>query len=246
MKRLVDRFDRALRACADIGQLERLLAWATAELGFDFYALLDHASVAGPSRGLLRIDNYPRAWVRELVGSGMVLDDPVHLASRHSNSAFRWKDAHRLAALGLRHRTIFARSRRFGLGPGFTVPANVPGEPSASCSFAVRAGRKLPVKRLQCAELVGAHALRAARRFRAPVLAQRPHLSRRQVQCLRLVAIGKTDWEIAHILGLGVETVHHYVKSARIAYGVATRTQLVVHGVRDAWIDLADLNPPNG
>ena len=246
VKRLVDRFDRAIRGCADAGQLERLLAWAAAELGFDHYALLDHSSLERGTRGLVRMDNYPRSWVRDLVGSGLVMDDPVHLASRHSSSGFCWRDAHRLVPLGARHRAIFERSRRHGLGPGFTVPANVPGEPSASCSFAVRAGRKLPLERLQCAELVGAHALREARRFRSCDPAVRPRLSPRQVQCLRLVAMGKTDWEIARILGLSVETAHQYVKSARAAYETVSRTQLVVLGLRDRWISFEDVTPPNG
>jgi LuxR family quorum-sensing system transcriptional regulator CciR len=140
-----------------------------------------------------------------------------------------------------------ARSRYFGLGAGFTVPANVPGEPSASCSFAVRAGMDLPAARLRCTELIGAHALCAARRLRtARARRTRPRLSRREVQCLRLVAIGKTDSEIAIILGLGTETARQYVKSARAAYDVVSRTQLVVHGLRDAWISFEEAIPPDG
>ncbi len=196
---------------------------------------------------LLRIDNYPNPWVRELVDGGLAADDPVHLASRRSNSGFIWRDIGALVRLEPRHRNIFARSRSFGIGPGFTVPANVPGEPSASCSFAVVSGCELPLERLHCAELVGARALSAARRLR-PLAGTRarPRLSRREVQCLRLVALGKTDWEIAAILGLSIETVHHYVKSARAAYDVATRTQLVVHALRDAWISFDEAIPPSG
>lgn len=49
-----------------------------------------------------------------------------------------------------------------------------------------------PDRRLMCAELIGSHSLRAARRIlRLPGTAERPHLSRREVQCLRLVAVGK-------------------------------------------------------
>ena len=127
------------------------------------------------------------------------------------------------------------------------MPANVPGEPSGSCSFAVRAGRGLPRNRLLCAELIGAHAFRAARRIHDyPGRSLHPHLSRRELECLRLVAAGKTDWEIAAILGLSVETAHHYVKSARAAYDVVSRTQLVVYGLRDAWISFEDAIPPDG
>ena len=76
--------------------------------------------------------------------------------------------------------------------------------------------------------------------------AARPHLSRREIQCLQLLARGKTDWEIARILGISVETARQYVKRARAAYAVASRTQLVVHGLRDEWVTFEEAIPPSG
>jgi LuxR family quorum-sensing system transcriptional regulator CciR len=182
-----------------------------------------------------------------MTSAGYAADDPVHAASRRSNTGFRWCELGALISLERRHRTILERSRDHGIGGGFTIPANVPGEPSASCSFAVRAGRDMPVRRFRCAEIVGAHALRAARRLRALAPpTRRPHLSRREIQCLKLVAMGKTDWEIAKILGLSIETAHQYVKSARAAYDAVSRTQLVVYGLRDSWIGFDEAIPPNG
>lgn len=244
MKRLSDRFAEAARSCRDLPNLRALLEEVTAELGFHYFALLDHASLGGHRAGLLRIDNYPEDWVEELVARDYAVDDPVHLASRRTNIGFGWCDLGNLIKLERRHTRILARSRRFGLGPGLTVPANVPGEPSASCSFAVRTGCEIPAERLRCAELVGAHALSAARRLRPS--APRPHLSRRELQCLKLVALGKSDWEIARILGLSPHTAHQYVKRARAAYDAVSRTQLVVHGLRDDWISFEDAIPPNG
>jgi len=239
VRRLSDRFTEAAESCSDLGQLRLLLGDAARELGFDYFALLDHVTLTGKPQGLVRIDNYPEAWVSELVDRGYAGDDPVHLASRRSNTGFGWCDLGSLVALERRHRHILARSRYFGLAGGFTIPANVPGEPSASCSFAVRSGRDIPDAAMRCAELVGAHALRAARRLRSlPPRRPRPHLSRREVECLRLVALGKTDWEIAKILGLSIETAHQYVKRARAAYGSVSRTQLVVHALRDSWLSL--------
>jgi LuxR family quorum-sensing system transcriptional regulator CciR len=72
----------------------------------------------------------------------------------------------------------------------------------------------------------------------------RPHLSRRQVQCVRLVAAGKTDWEIAVILGIGLETARQYVKRARSAYGAVSRAQVVVLGLRDDWLSFDDALDP--
>ncbi len=247
MRRLSDRFAEAAQACPGLPQLSTLVGDVARELGFDFFALLDHASLVAGTPGLVRIDNYPGGWVEELISTGWAANDPVHLASRRACAGFGWCELGGLIRLERQHKRILVRSRHFGLGPGFTVPAHVPGEPDASCSFAVRTGRELPADRLHCAELVGLHALNAARRLRPrPPRRQRPRLSRRELQCLRLVALGKTDWEIGAILGIGAETARQYVKRARAAYDCVSRTQLVVEGLRDAWISLEESSPPDG
>lgn len=247
MRRLSDRFAEAAQCCADLPQLRNLLGEAAAELGFHHFALLDHCSLTSAGKGLVRIHNYPESWVEELLERGYAVDDPVHLASRRTNTGFSWDELDGLIPLSRRHRRILARSRSFGLGDGFTIPVNVPGEPSGSCSFAVRAGLGLPRSRLRCAELIGAYAFRAARRIHPPPgRLQRPHLSRRELECLRLVARGKSDREIAIILGISSETARQYVKRARAAYDVVSRTQLVVHGLLDGWLGFEDAIPPNG
>jgi LuxR family transcriptional regulator, quorum-sensing system regulator CciR len=245
VRRLSDLFAESAESCADLPQLRTLLANAASELGFHYFALLHHASLGGAGAALVLIDNYPEDWVQELVARGYAADDPVHLASRRTNAGFGWCDLSRMIRIERRHRLILARGREHGIGQGFTIPANVPGEPSASCSFAVRTGVDLPAARLHCAELIGAHALQAARRLRPSATLERPHLSRRELQCLKLVALGKTDWEIAQILGLSPHTAHQYVKRARAAYDTVSRTQLVVYGLRDAWISFEEAIPPN-
>lgn len=245
MKRLIDRFAVDADACVNSEQLHALLGDACAEMGFGHFALLHHASLSTPRSCHVRLDNYPDGWVRELTVTGLVVDDPVHLASRRMNIGFAWADLGRIIELSQRQRKILARSRRFGIDQGFTVPVNVPGEPSGSCSFAMRRGQALPAMRLRCAELVGMHAFEAARRLNRLADERRPpHLSRRELQCLRLVAVGKSDWEIATILGIGLETVRTYIKHARALYGVATRTQLAIHALRDALISFEDAIPP--
>lgn len=245
MRRLSDRFAEAAAGCTAVAQLEALLHETVPELGFDHFALLDHASLAGSRAGLIRIDNYPEAWTDELVGRGLAGDDPVHLACTRAGAGFGWCELSRLICLEPRHRRILARSRYHGLGGGFTIPWNIPGEPCASCSFAFRTGSELPLPRLHCAELVGLHALGAARRLRCVSRSPRPRLSRREVECLRWVAFGKSDWEIARILGISVETVHQYVKRARAAYDSVSRAQLVVHALRDCWIGFDDAPLPS-
>jgi LuxR family transcriptional regulator, quorum-sensing system regulator CciR len=245
VRRLADRFGEAARKCDTLAALRELLADAANELGFDYFALLHHASLTAPKANHVRIDNYPSGWTEELVAGGLAADDPVHCASRRTNAAFDWSELGSLITIEARQKIILERSRRHGIGEGLTVPVNVPGEPGGSCSFAMRKGRALRRENILCAELIGSRGFRAARRLVGyPAVRSRPHLSPRELQCLRLVAAGKTDWEIAVILGISRETARQYVKRARSAYDAVTRAQLVVYGLRDEWLTFEEAIDP--
>src|SRR3546814_14035389 len=82
-------------------------------------------------------------------------------------------------------RRVLALGREQGIGDGFTVPANVPGEALGSCSFANEAGRPMRDEMLTLAQLAGAFAFEGARRLwstRAPIATptppMRPHRQR--------------------------------------------------------------------
>lgn len=243
---LIDAFDTAAASCTTVAQIAPLLVDAARELGFDHVALLHHASLTAAHGDLIRIVAYPDGWAAAHAAGRLAGDDPVHLACARTLIGFSWTEVGALVPMTARSRDILEMSGRFGLGEGFTVPAHVPGEPMGSCSFAVRAGRPLPRRRLLRAEQLGLHAFEAARRIRVHDAGTSgpPHFSRRERQCLELVAAGKSDWEIAAILGLGHETVRQYVKRARAAYGVATRTQLAVRALRDGLIPFELSIPP--
>lgn len=242
IKRLSDRFADLAARCSSLEGLRALLHDACRELGFEFFALLHHASLGSDHSNLIRIDNYPESWVATMLKSGFSNDDPIHLASLRANAGFAWSEVGSIIPLGSRHKRILAASRRFGIGDGFTVPVNVPREPSGSCSFASRPGVAIPAPRLLCAEIIGNHAFKEARRLQPTQIHRpRPHLSKREIECVRLVALGKSDWEIGVILGISSETASQYVKRARLAYGVVTRTQLAVSALYDDWIGFSDI-----
>jgi LuxR family quorum-sensing system transcriptional regulator CciR len=244
--RLIDLFEAKASLCTCDGEFKILLEDATRELGFDHFALLHHAALAAPRPGLIRLDTYPKGWEGELAASGLIGADPVHHASVRTNIGFAWAELPSLVPFGRRERDLLERAKRFGIGDGFTIPVNIPGEPAGSCSFAVRTGASLPFQRLLCAEQIGAHAFQAARRLHhLGEIGGSPHLSRRERQCVQLLAAGKTDWEIAAILKISVETAHQYVKRARAAYDVVSRAQLVACGLRDSVVTFDEAIPPN-
>ena len=57
-------------------------------------------------------------------------------------------------------------------------------------------------------------------------------LSDREVQCLQLIAAGKTSWAIAEILGISQHTVNAHIRNIVRKLGVATRPQAVAEAMR--------------
>lgn len=57
-------------------------------------------------------------------------------------------------------------------------------------------------------------------------------LSEREIQCLQLIAAGKTSWAIAGVLGISQHTVNAHIRNIVRKLGVATRPQAVAEAMR--------------
>jgi LuxR family quorum-sensing system transcriptional regulator CciR len=181
-----------------------------------------------------------------LIEHRFFVDDPILAASTKTAVGFLWSDVGKMIDLTDRQREILKRARQFGLGDGFTVPVHVPGEYHGTCNFGARSLEHLAPDALPMAQVVGAFAFEAARRLlraRHPrqLPSQVPALTERQLDCITLVAMGKTDWEIGRILGISEATAHEHIEAARRRYGVTKRAQLVVRALFDGQITFSDV-----
>lgn len=243
-------FDRVNAFVSDVARVknEEELADAlndiASELGFRFFALMHHADVRRTSE-TIRLHNYPEGWAQWFEQQQLGASDPVHRASHLTSVGFVWSRLPEMIPLTTRDLDVLKAARATGIGDGFTVPAHVPGEVHGSCSFATEAGKSLPYEHLPLLQLVGAFAFEAARRVRGVRDPRsRPQLTDRQRECVVWAARGKSDWEIARILGLSHETVVQHLKQARERYGVAKRTVLAVHALFDGTIAFLDVISP--
>jgi DNA-binding CsgD family transcriptional regulator len=231
-------FREAGERCGSGQELHQLIASAARELGFDHFALVHHDRAGRVGIDRIRLENYPHSWIERLKSHGRSHLDPVHSACRSTNIGFCWAELSK-GRLSPWQRHVLEEAADHGLKLGFTIPIHLPGEPPASCSFAANRDMSLSHERMMSAEIIAAHGFKAARRLLGPAVRPTPpHLSNRQIQCVELIAIGKSDWEIGQILGISEETVRTYVKSARAAYDVTSRVQLALRAYRDGRIGL--------
>jgi LuxR family quorum-sensing system transcriptional regulator CciR len=238
------QFARIVEAAGDADELAKALLAITLELGFQYFALSHHVDIVTAGGSAIRVHNYPARWAAYYDAEALGVSDPVHRASHVTSVGFRWSQIERMIPLTSRDRTILALGREQGIGDGFTVPANVPGEARGSCSFASEAGRPIEERMLPVAQLAGAFAFEAARRLssaRGHHHSDDPQLTDRQRDCVLWVARGKGDWEIGRILGVSEETVARHVKQACARYGVNKRTLLAIRTLFDGTLSFTDI-----
>lgn len=223
--------------------LAAALTTISGELGFQYFALSHHVDIAVAGGNAIRLHNYPARWADYYEANALGVSDPVHRASHVTSVGFRWSHIAELIALTPGDRRMLELGSAQGIGDGFTVPANVPGEARGSCSFASEAGRPIRDDALPLAQLSGAFAFEAARRLGAvrPLGEVTAILTDRQRDCALWAARGKSDWETSKILGLSEETVARHIRHGCERYGVNKRTLLAIRALFDGTFTFGDI-----
>jgi LuxR family quorum-sensing system transcriptional regulator CciR len=237
----VDAFVRDVRKLESEAALGEALADIAGELGFRYFALTHHVDIRRTSTAI-RIHNYPVGWAEWFDAQSLGQTDPVHRASNLTSVGFAWSDLPAMIALTPQDRRVLELASSEGIGDGFTVPAHVPGEAHGSCSFACAPGELVEPQHLPLLQLVGAFAFEAARRMQRARVAPAPvALTDRQRECVMWAARGKSDWEIAKILGVSEATIGEHLRHAFERYGVGKRTLVTVHALFDGTIGFLDV-----
>lgn len=244
MRAEIEWFLDAIALVRDAGTLAMVLGEMTGRLGFGHFALTHHANILDVPRPMIRVHNYPAGWVDFFDRRRLGFSDPVHRASHKTSAGFRWTSIPDLIQMTPGDHRLLEMAQDHGLTDGFTVPANIVGEATGSCSFACGPGRGLPADALLWAQFAGTAAFEAARRiWLAGVVppGPRPQLTDRQRDCLVWAARGKTAWEIGRILGISEETAVRHLKQARERYGVDKQTSLLIRALFDGIISFSDI-----
>ncbi|ODT74273.1 MAG: hypothetical protein ABS76_37420 [Pelagibacterium sp. SCN 64-44] len=170
---------------------------------------------------------YP-GWAERYQTKQYVLEDPVVMATCRLTSAFTLGE---VAAPSRTGAPILADSHAYGLVDGFCAP--------------IRAG----YDEMGLVLLGSDHSLDLAdhERFLLYGMCQSyaqaglalllsahgdpPSLTRRETECLKWVAAGRSDPQIGMILGLSSNTIHAHVEAAKTKLGANSRAQLVLRAI---------------
>ncbi len=216
------------------------------EMRFHAYAVFQHVKhFSWKEKRSLAISNFSRSWLEHFIANRMHAHDPVFMASHKTAVGFSFDQIPSLIKLTERQRHILDAGKNAGILNGFCVPAHIPGEANGTCTFTISHG-DLPAENLPMAQLVGSFAYEAARQLLLTgeeiVERQRQKpLTLRQLECVVFVGRGKSDWEIAQILGLKEDTVTDHLNDARRRLGVSRRAELPIHALYRGDLSFSDI-----
>lgn len=181
-------------------------------LGFPYVALASHVDPLAPPSDAVMVLRYPEAWVAHFSAEEYQRFDPVFDYASRQFMPFRWTEGRFLARLSKQQMTVLAEGREAGLEGGATIPIRGSDALPASCSLIPDPGGVDP-ENFKLAHAMAVYAHERARRIKAKEISARsPPLTKRERECLVLVARGESDWEIGKILGVSASAVNRTVE----------------------------------
>lgn len=242
---LADAFVRAARSALNTSELTSIMSDVTHEMGFRYYALIEHADLRGSPPGVVDVKHYPAGVTKRIIDEGRYRRDPIIRGCNFATSAFIWSEIHQIMRLDRRDRDSFEAGMLEGLDNGITVPCNLLGAPIGSCTFAGTRRSSNVDRYLGPAQMIGVFAFQAARRIvgGTPLPGPLPKLHPRKRDCVVLAGRGLSNKEIARALALTPRTVDGYMTEARELLHAHDRTELVISAVLSGEIGLHELKP---
>lgn len=184
--------------------------------------------------------NYSSAWRQTYIEEGFAYIDPTitHCAAR--SAPLLWSPA----LFSTRpQKSMYEEAQSHGLRAGVTLPIHGPHQEAGMLCFVTdtdpaggfskHVNRALP----ELALLRDLVLDTSQRHLSAHAQALIPKLTPRERECLKWTALGKSTWEISHILGCSEAVVNFHMKNIRAKFGVNSRRAAAVIATQLGLID---------
>jgi DNA-binding CsgD family transcriptional regulator len=220
------RFIEELKKCASSREIGAALGDFVTPYGFVATAFGESREIPEGRSWEFFFNTWPAEWLLQYQKNDYVRHDLVPVIARLSNRPFTWREALAGRTLTTKQREHYDWAIGLGIVDVFAVPIHYPGgdfglgvyiaDHPIEDAFERDALQMVSLFTHQrCRELGG-----QSEASSAPTL-----LTPREVECLRWVLRGKSDTDIAEILGISHTTVHFHVERVKKKLGVKTRTQ---------------------
>lgn len=239
MHRLLQQFSDRLHAAVTESELKDSVTSVARELNFANFAYL---SLARDAMGRPQvITTYPGGWAARYLGQAYQKIDPVVHQALERTGPFSWGTPETLGPLAKPQLQFFDEASEFGIRCGFTVPFHDSAGRLSAMTYASESRPEIFKRDLRrsrdALHLMAMYFhIHVREKLGKSASETAAGLSPRECQCLRWSARGKTQWEIARILGISRRTVAFHLDNARAKLDSVTVTQAVAKAVREGLI----------
>lgn len=195
-----------------VSEYKDVLSWAFETLGITHFSYVYVGYLPAEVDKVVILGNYPQVWVKHYESRALFRHDPIINYSSTTSAAFFWDEAVEGNSSSKR---IFDMSAEYGIEQGFTIPVHEPGCAFGSMHLAASKDdlefHKIVNRYFNLISAVSyiAHQHRPV----STRLDLCQSLTKREVECLHWVAIGKSYGEVALILGISERTVKFHAQN---------------------------------
>jgi LuxR family quorum sensing-dependent transcriptional regulator len=220
----------------DPAELNRRFGEVVRGFGVRYFSTIVAAQTGQPVMPRTLNGEYNPDWTHHYAASGFAAVDPALAMLFQTRKPFTWTEAAERTTSPLGARMFGDVKDITGTDNALVVPIHDrPGETAAVLLSG--AGLDFDPEVRPILHLASVYFSGVARDLvdRPPEIEACP-LTARQLECLRWVMDGKSDWEIGEILGISERTAHNHIEAAKRSLDLGTRTQAFVHALRRGWI----------
>jgi LuxR family quorum sensing-dependent transcriptional regulator len=217
----------ALAKARDVVELDKIFVARIECLGYENAGYLRVFGEGRFHRAKCRFGSTPPGWAERYQNKQNTIDDLVTAATFRSSGAFT---LHEVAAPSRAATPMLADSRTDSLFDGLCAPIRAAYD---EVGFVLLGADHLiepsDYERFLLQGMCEAYARAGLMLLPSPAVS--PPLTRRESECLRWVAAGRSDPQIGMILGLSSNTVHAHVEAAKTKLNANSRAQLVIRAL---------------
>lgn len=207
------------------------------ELGFSTVVAGQTPIAGAPNLPPFFISTWSEDLIQTYEAEGLMRDDPSVEAAHAHTLPVLWSDIHARRRSEGRSLKAFDLAVAFGFPQGLVIPVHGSGRTLGLVTIAGETP-DLSADNRAALHMMG---LWLYDRLQAIVLPERtavadPKLSAGELECIKWLLAGKTDWEIGEILGIAEATAHWRVEQAKRKLGVKTRAQLTAVAVARGYV----------
>jgi LuxR family quorum sensing-dependent transcriptional regulator len=207
------------------------------EIGFTNVVCLKVPNASETLNNTIYFNTRPEAWTEHYVEANHIYNDPMVRELFKTYDPYAWSDVLKRRELERADLRIVQEAGEFGMREGFVVPIY---QLNGYFGLVSAAGGKLELsdRMRSVLQLTSIYVHDKVARLHRAMREQKANLTPREIECLKWVSAGKSDWVIGEILHLSERTVNGYIESAKRKYEVTTRVQAVLFAARDGYINL--------